>query len=449
MRTYKTIVSPEEFEKLDAAGKSLHYSYGDIEKDIKSLCAKRNAFSNFTLTVPETIGAFRFIFSDPADCVEISGDDTNVYYNTSHVYDSRSPLTLTWNGKDGLVFDRYEIWDFVNQKWVVLSESSDFTFNTSDDPRRDAAYVRVIYHEANAPADPDETFRITVENGYFEIDGKEYTGTVEVAANTLVYVYANDVPGKTFEHWLDGNGEEFTEYRFNVTSDMTLTPVYVDTTYRVSCEGWNYDSYVSVNGGEMHYTNEFEGKAGETVQLNTTYNPEYGCTVFIGWYLETYGPNGREYVLISNKQAFTYTITGEEQGYLYAVWTTGENPMIKKYVDIRVVNGFVNYSGGEAGSGLPDNAYSAISLSTDGRVHFFDDPTDEIKYKMWDVAYRYELEGEVIHDTSESYEDEYDYYPAEYWVNDPENNYPDGEINVTGTDAPSDDLEESVETVSP
>jgi len=330
----------------------------------------------------------------------------------------------------------------------VLSENPEFTFNTSDDPRREAAYVRVIYHKVDVPADPEETFRITVENGYFEIDGKEYTGTVEVPAGTFVYVWEYEVAGKTFDHWVLGNGEEFDDYKFTVTSDMTLSPVYTDTQYRVYCQGWNYDSYVSVNGGEMHYTDEFEGKAGDTFELNTTYDPNDGCTVFIGWYLEVYGKNGPEYILISDKQAFTYTITGEEGGWLYAVWTEGENPMIKKYVDIRVTNGFVSYAGGEASENF-DNAYSAISLSTDGRVHFFDDPTDEIKYKMWDVAYRYELEGEVIHDTSESYEDEYDYYPAEYWVNDPENNYPDGEINVTGTDAPSDDLEESVETVSP
>ena len=138
MRTYKTIVSPEEFEKLDAAGQSVHYSYGDIEKDIKSLCAKRNVFNNFTLTIPETINAFRLLFSDPVDCVEISGDDTNVYYNTAHVYDSGSPITLSWQDEDGIAFDRYEIWDFVNQKWVVLSESPDFTFNSSDNPIRDA-----------------------------------------------------------------------------------------------------------------------------------------------------------------------------------------------------------------------------------------------------------------------------------------------------------------------
>ena len=436
MRTYKTIVSPEEFEKLDAAGKSLHYSYGDIEKDIKSLCTKRIAFSNFTLTIPQTINAFRFIFSDPGDCVEISGNNTNVYYNTAHVYNSGSSITLTWNDEDGIVFDRYEIWDFVNQKWVLLSESPEFTFNTLENPVRDAAYVRVIYHEVDVPAEPDEIFRITVENGYFEIDGKEYTGTVEVAGNTLVYVYANEVAGKTFEHWLDGNGEEFNDYYFYVTSDMTLSPVYTDTQYRVYCQGWNYNSYVIVNGGEMHYSTEFEGKAGDTFELNTTYDPNDGCTVFLGWYLEIYGKNGSEYILISDSQSFTYEITGEESGCLYAVWTQGENPFIKKYVDIRVTNGFVYYVGGEASENF-DNAYSAISLSTNGRVRFFDDPTDEIKYEMWDVAYRYELEGEVIHNTAESYEDEYGYYPAEYWVDDPEYSYPDGEISVTGTDVSS------------
>ena len=443
MRTYKTIVSPEEFEKLDAAGKSLHYSYGDIEKDVKSLCAKRNAFSNFTLTVPETIGAFRFIFSDPADCVEISGDDTNVYYNTSHVYDSGSPITLTWNGKDGLVFDRYEIWDFVNQKWVVLSENPEFTFNTSDNPRRDAAYVRVICHEVEVPVEPSETFRIFVENGYFEIDGEVCYGAVEVPANTHVYVYANDVDGKTFEYWVDGNGEEFNNYHFYVTSDITLTPVYTDTIYNQYCEGWNYSSYVIVNGGEMHYSTKFEGKAGDTFELNTTYDPNDGCTVFLGWYMETYGLNGPEYILISDKQAFTYTITGEETGFLYAVWTTGENPFVKKFVDIMVTNGFVSYAGGEASENF-DNAYSAISLSNMGRVAFYDDPTDETVYTAWDVAYRYELEGEVQHEIAESYEDEYGYYPAEYWVNDPEYSYPDGEINVTGIDASSEDFEDEI-----
>ena len=434
MRQYKTIVSPEEFEKLDEAGKSVSYSYGDIEKDIKSLCAKRNAFNNFTLTVPNEASAFRlsvdFLIDD---LVDLGGYYASVYYNTAQVFDSGSYITFTWVGEDGLVFDRYEIWDFVNQKWVVLSESPEFTFNTSDDPRREAAYVRVIYHDADAPADPDETFRITVENGYFEIDGKEYTGTVEVPAGTFVYVWPNEVAGKTFDHWVLGNGEEFDDYEFTVTSDMTLSPVYTDTVYNIYCQGWNYDSYVSVNGGEMHYTDEFEGKAVETVQLNTTYDPDYGCTVFLGWYLETYGPNGREYVLISDKQAFTYTITGKEQGCLYAVWTTGENPMIKKYVDIRVVNGFVIYAGGEGISEIRDNAYSAISLSSDGRVRFFDDPTDETVYTAWDVAYRYELEGEVQHELAESYEDEDDYQPAEYWVSDPEYSYPDGEINVTGT----------------
>jgi hypothetical protein len=250
-----------------------------------------------------------------------------------------------------------------------------------------------------------------------------------------VYVYANGVDGKTFEYWLDGNGEKFNKDHFYVTSNMTLTPVYTDTIYRQYCEGWNFSSYVIVNGGEKHYSTEIEGKEGTTFELNTTYDPNEGCTVFIGWYMETYGKNGLEYVLISDKQAFTYTITGEDTGFLYAVWTMGENPFIKKYVDIRVTNGFVSYAGGEASENF-DNAYSAISLSSMGRVNFYDDPTDETVYTAWDIAYRYELEGEVQHQVAESFEDEYGYYPAEYWVDNPEYSYPDGVINVTGIDNP-------------
>ena len=62
-------------------------------------------------------------------------------------------------------------------------------------------------------------------------------------------------------------------------------------------------------------------------------------------------------------------------------------------------------------------------------------------YTTWDIAYRYELEGEIQHETAESYEYEYGYYPAGYWVNDPEYNYPDGVINVTGIDALGEDFE--------
>ena len=441
MTKCKDIVSPEEYEALDDAGKSLVYSYGDIEKDIKSLCSKRTAFNNFTLTLPETTTAFRLLFSDSYDCVDISGSNVNVYYNSAYVYNSGSPITFTWEGEEGIAFDRYEIWDFENQKWITLSESETYVFNSLEDPRRTAAYIRVIAHEVEVPVEPSQTFRISVENGYFEIDGKEYYGTIEVAGNTYVYAYANYVSGKTFEYWLDGNGEKITDNGFNVVSDMTLTPVYSDAIYRIYCEGWNYDSYVSVNGGEMQYINEIEGKKGTKFELNTTYDPKYGCNVFLGWYMETYSMNGREFVLISDNQAFTYEITGEEEGCLYAVWTTGENPFIKKYVDIRIVNGFIIFSAGEAGNTL-DNAYSAISTSRDGRVEIFDDPTDEIVYTAWDIAYRYELEGEIVHEISESYEDEYDYYPADFWVNNPEYSYPDGEINITGIVNSEGDLEE-------
>lgn len=153
----------------------------------------------------------------------------------------------------------------------------------------------------------------------------------------------------------------------------------------------------------------------------------------IGWYIEIYGLNGHEYILLSDKQTFTYEITGDENGFIYAGWTDGENPFIKKYVDIRAVNGFVMYSGGEGDmGGILDNAYSAISISNMGRVNIFDDPTDEEVYTLWDVAYRMELDGEIIHNTCESFEDEYDYYPTDFWVDDPQYSYPDGEINVTG-----------------
>ena len=196
-----------------------------------------------------------------------------------------------------------------------------------------------------------------------------------------------------------------------------------------------------MNGGDGHYSNEFEGKIGDTFELTTSPDLEGECNVFIGWYLETMKNGSWEYVLISDSQTFTYEITGNESGSLYAVWTTGENPFVKTYVDIRVENGFVNYSTGEVVSESFDNAYSAISVSNMGRVTFFDDPTDETVYKAWDVAYRYEIDDEVQHSIALSYEDEYDYYPAQYWVDDPQYSYLDGVINVTGINQSSGGLE--------
>ena len=419
----------------------MSYSYGDIEQDVEALCAKRTAFDNFTLTLPQEPSAFRLIVSAPTNTVTLGGNYENVLYNTAQVYNSGKSITLSWQGEESLVFDRYEIWDFANQQWVVLSYSPNYTLNTAENPRKEAAYVRVVYHEIDVPVDPEETYSITVENGYFEIDGEEYAGTVEVAANTLVYVYANDVAGKTFDHWIDGNGEEFSGNSFVVTSDITLSPVYTDKIYRVYCSGWNSDSYVSVNGGDSQYYNEFEGKIGDTFELSTSPIPEGECNVFIGWYLETMKNGSWEYVLISDSQTFTYKITGNESGSLYAVWTTGENPFVKTYVDIRVENGFVKYTTGEVFSESLDNAYSAISVSNMGRATFFDDPTDETVYTVWDVAYIYEIEGEVQHENVESFEDEYNYYPAQYWLSDPQYSYPDGVINVTGINQPSGGLE--------
>ncbi len=214
---------------------------------------------------------------------------------------------------------------------------------------------------------------------------------------------------------------------------MTLSPVYVDAEYVVYYSGWNYDSKISVNDGEAYYTGDFCGKLGESFELKTTPLDEGECNVFIGWYIETYILGSWEYVLLSNSQTFTYTIESEENGTIYAVWTTGEDPFVKKYVDIRVVNGFVIYAAEEMGKFF-DNAYSVISLSKMGSVIFYDDPTDETVYTSWDITFKYELDGEIIHDTCSSYEDEYGYYPAEYWVDDPEYSYPDGVINVTGID---------------
>jgi len=433
MRSYKEIVSPEEYEALDEAGKSVTYSYGNIENDIKSLCSKRNLFNNFTLKLPETITSFRFLFGDYSGNVEVSGSNTSIYYNSAQVYNSGDPITLTWQESEDLVFDRYEIWDFESQKWVTLSESSTFIFNTSDNPIRDASYVRVIYHKDDTPIEPGETYRVTVENGYFFIDGEEYTGTIEVASGSSIYIYSDYIDGKTFDYWQDSEGNQYYNSEFTINSDMILTAIYTDALYNIYVSGWDYESYVNVNGGELSYTAEFEGKIGDTFELSTSTLPEGECTVFIGWYIEKMISGSWEYIFLSDSQTFTYTIAGNESGGIYAAWTTGENPFVKTYVDIRVVNGFVLYAGGEAAFGaVLDNAYSVISLGKSGMINIYDDPSDETVYTTWDFAFRYELEGEINHDIRESYQDEYDFYPVDFWVDDPDWSYPDGVINVTG-----------------
>ena len=450
MKTYKTIVSPEEFENLDENGKSVSYSYGDIEQDVETLCEKRIAFYNFTLTVPQEPSAFRLIVSDPTNSVTLGGNYENVLNNTAQVYERGKNITLSWQGAESLVFERYEIWDFATQQWVVLSDSPNYTLNTAENPRKEAAYVRVISHEANTPGESSETYTITVENGYFEIDGEKYIGTVEVAANTSVYVYAKNVAGKSFGHWLNGNGEELSDNSFVVTSDVTLTPVYTDTKYMFLCGGIEKGLYVSVDGGAEQEYYALESAIGNKYKLSTSAAPESEYNVFIGWFFMTLKNDTPEVELVSTSKTFTYELTGrkiseEASGVktvvLYAIWTTGENPFAKKYVDIKVENGFVNYSEGEAVSKSLDNAYSAVSVSDAVVATFFDNPTDETVYKAWDVAYRYEIDGEVQHNTAYSYEDEYDYYPAQYWVDDPQSSYPDGVINVTGINQSSGGLE--------
>lgn len=70
-------------------------------------------------------------------------------------------------------------------------------------------------------------------------------------------------------------------------------------------------------------------------------------------------------------------------------------------------------------------------------------------YNLWDVAYRYELDGEIIHSICESFEDEYGYYPVDFWVDDPQYSYPDGEINVIGIENSDYLLEDGVEIIDP
>ena len=451
MKKYKTIVSPEEFINLDEEGQNVSYSYGDIEEDIKSLCAKRNSFNNFTLNVLENPTAFRLIVSDPTNSLKLGGSYANVLYNTAQVYNSGESITFSWQGTEDIVFERYEIWDFVNQKWVLLSDNPNYTFNTQDNPRKEAAYIRVISHEVLDVVEPNQTYNITIENGYFEIDGEKYTGTVEVAANTLVYVYAKEIAGKTLDHWIDGNNLEFLGDSFTVSSDISLKPLYKDTLYKFICESWNEEAYVSVNSAEEKKYYEFESKIGDKYELSTSPLPEGKCSEFIGWYLRIMTYSGsEEFILISDSKSFTYEIMGNKFSYeesgtkvivLYALWTTGENPFAKKNVDIKVENGFVNYSNGEVPSKSYDNAYSALSIFSMGMATFFDDPTDETIYNAWDVAYRYEIEGEVQHYIAMSYEDEYDFYPAQYWIDDPNYSYPDGVINVTGVNESSGNLE--------
>ena len=90
----------------------MSYSYGDIEQAVKTLCAKRTAYDNFTLTLPQEPSAFRLIVSDPTNSVTLGGSYENVLYNTAQVYESGKSITLSWQGAESLVFDRYEIWDF-------------------------------------------------------------------------------------------------------------------------------------------------------------------------------------------------------------------------------------------------------------------------------------------------------------------------------------------------
>lgn len=84
-------MSPEEYEVLDDAGKAVGNSCGDIEQGIKSFCAERNSFPEFTLTVPEEASAFRFILYDPLNAVTLGGSYQSTSYNPAQIYDNDKP----------------------------------------------------------------------------------------------------------------------------------------------------------------------------------------------------------------------------------------------------------------------------------------------------------------------------------------------------------------------
>ncbi len=401
-KKYQEILPSDEYEALDDDLKPAYVNIGNIETLVRQFCTEqgRGSFNGFTLQTPDSPTAVRVLVNGSYK-VDYA-DNWNWYYNDAHVFfvpqnpdeSVYDKLVFSWDGAEDKEFDRWEIYDFQNQTWRLLSENQTVTVNTYEAPLTGATYIRAVDHTVenevkyHVKVTGGRFNRVTSDNTYyFDSEGDVPEGSYVCPIDD----YDLTPAGKVFDHWrVFVNGDEIEEpdwvyYRYNncivIEGDTEFVPVYTDQKYYLDAYADNGTIYVD---GEEFWGGEYA--AGDVITMTTEGFEDYGY--FYGWYLVTYG--GEEEYLYSknapltrkppvpdeiNKGGTTETLIGTETTLVFtmpadyvqirAKWGMTETQP-KEYHEVFITNGFL-YDGyhGMQVTALRVGNYSDVYIAPD------------------------------------------------------------------------------------
>jgi len=440
---YKEMVTADEYEAIDENLRGGYFLIDDVEKDIKDFCGSngRNNFGTFSLTIPEKPTAVRVVFDDTYGTgstvsVSCSGQVPSPYYNNGHVFwvpqSSDRPneriITLTWNSANapGRIFDAWEQWDYSQAKWVRIGTEESITINTYGDPLTGPTFIRTVSHIN------EQTHHITAEGGFFYIggDGGEKYTEADVTEGEYVYLYYEAPEGMLGDHWEDGDGNSYGYYKQQVNEDRDYTAFYVKEQYSIYASAYNGCGTVWVDGQEDEHSSYCMGKGaiGDVIRFCTEGDAENGYDQFLGWYIGSWGKGGQTFTKIGSDTTLEYTVNGNFDGDLYAVWSDGNVSLDPDYITVRVTDGFACADGGEIYIvGDQPNAYSALSLTQYNSISLSGDPAKGAPV-LWKISYSTE-EGPQ----ERTQNGEENYYYVEYY-----DYYAEKTVNITAVYACSD-----------
>ncbi len=430
---YLEIVSAEEYALLDEAHRAAYVCVDDIEAKIKAFCGSDgyNSFTRFTLTPAETPEAVRFLtnagfnYTGPVDVTTGENVVWSVYSNSPHVFrvanSETNPngcaITLAWNASkaDGLVFDRWEKWDFEDAEWKLYSTSPSITVNTFSDPFTDFTVIRYVAHE-------NETFyTVSIDNGWIEYNGENVKEAVvpEGASIRLAPLNWNEWDEREFmeiDHYEDSHGNVIAltvgeTAAVTVTGNETYTAVYQPVEMSFTFYAQNGVIWLDDDEANASDAYDIHVRYKETHTLHTRGNDGY--TEFFGWYLCRYDKSGEHWEFQTVGTDFEVTVDGYIDGDVYALWgesgatppDTSEPDPGSDEVVVRVTGGFAMLMD-EWEDHIPyRTAYSCIVAHEGDRVHYYDDPSDSLDVDTWVVRYEAKYGDDAPVPVSDKYEE--------------------------------------------
>ncbi len=428
----KDIISTDEYAALDENRQRGFVNVENIETEIRDFCKEqgRGAFYNFSLAEPDHAKAVRVLVNGNYKTTGLT-EFWNPMYNDAHVFfvpqnegeNAVYSLNLQWKPADDREFDYWEIYDFQNQRWELLSLDPDININTYEDPLIGATFIRCVDHHVDIQGD----YTVKVEGGTYQIVTEsnvyycESEGVVPADSYVCPVEDYDLIPdGMVFDHWkvvVDGDEiaePEWVYYRYHecliITGDTEFIAVYVEQPYYLSVYGENGEVY---RDGEEFYGGEF--KAGDVITITTEGWEDY--TYFYGWYqyVESGDPyesvkpgtavrairpadepekGGAEEILIGTDPTLVFTMPASHV-QIVAKWGATETPP-DNYHNVHITNGFI-YSG-MYGMNVTD-------LRVDDYTDFCILPDWSLGLDITEWKITGELNGEPWEDTADPWED--------------------------------------------